>query len=236
MKDRLKEIESQIHSAYAQRDAQGKPDLYAWHRHEVTYIYYRVKETWVKALKSAGFKDISHLDILDVGCGSGGWIRMLMEWGATPSQLHGVDLLEDRIVKGKGLSPSDIDFRVNNGWVLPYENASMDLCAASTVFSSILDEGARKALAQEMTRVLKPNGWIMIFDYAISDPRNPDTIGIGRREILRLFRKLKLLRTYRLILAPPVLRIMPVKLLWLAHALEVLLPFLCTHRLYVLLK
>ena len=74
----------------------------------------------------------------------------------------------------------------------------------------------------------------MIFDYAISDPRNRDTVGIGRREIRRLFANMSLVKAYWLILAPPVLRSLPPTLLWVAHAVETMLPLLCTHRLYCL--
>ena len=80
---------------------------------------------------------------------------------------------------------------------------------------------------------MRPNGWVMIFDYAISDPRNSDTVGIRQSEIGRLFANMKLVKTYRLILAPPLLRKIPRDLLWVAHAVETMLPLLCTHRLYL---
>ena len=188
------------------------------------------------ALLKAGFKELVDLEILDVGCGSAGWLRMLMEWGAAPSRLHGVDLLKDRISKAKSLSPTDMDLRAGSAWPLVFSDSSMDLCAASTVFSSILDEEGRKSLAHEMIRVVRPKGWVTIFDYAVSDPRNPDTIGINRREIQTLFPKLSIRKTYCLLLAPPILRKIPRNLLWLAHALEIFIPFLCTHRLYMLCK
>lgn len=232
--NRLKTEENRIKDVYAARDASGKSALYAWHRQEVLYISYRQRATWAKALYNAGFNNFTNCEILDLGCGAGGWLRMMMEWGGATSLFHGVDMLEDRISKAKAMSPSEIDFRVSNSWPLPYPEDSFDLCATSTVFSSILDANARKSLAREMERILKPKGAIMIFDFAISDPRNPDTIGIGRREIGKLFPNLKLDEIYRLILAPPLLRKIPASLLWLAHALEVFLPFLCTHRLYVL--
>jgi ubiquinone/menaquinone biosynthesis C-methylase UbiE len=232
----IKQEEERIRATYALRDASCKMLFYAWHRNEFTYSSYRQSFAWARALSRAGFGDLSDIEVLDVGCGNGCWLRMLLEWGAIPSRLHGVDLLKDRIKRARKLSPPDIDFRVNNGWPLPFIDSSMDLCTASTVFSSILDEGARQTLAQEMSRVRKPKGWIMIFDYVISEPRNPDTIGIDRHEIQKLFYQLDLIKIYKLILAPPLLRRFPRNLLWLAHALETFFPFLCTHRLYVLKK
>jgi ubiquinone/menaquinone biosynthesis C-methylase UbiE len=228
------EEERRIKEAYKRR--QPKLLLYTWRNFDNIYAAFRKGVIWADALQRARIGEISSLAVLDVGCGTGGWLRTLIEWGASPSRLHGVDLLAPRIEKAIYMSPNGIDFRVSNGWPLPYENWSMDICAASTVFSSILDRKARAALAQEMARVTKAGGSILIFDYTVSHPRNPDTIGIGGREIKRLFHDLKLLKTYRLILAPPLLRRFPRSLLWLAYALEVFLPFLCTHRLYVLQK
>ena len=49
------------------------------------------------------------MNILDVGCGNGKWLRTLMEWGATANNLHGIDLLPDRVEKALQVSPN-IDF------------------------------------------------------------------------------------------------------------------------------
>jgi ubiquinone/menaquinone biosynthesis C-methylase UbiE len=228
--------EKRIKAAYAKRDTRGKSVLYEWHQPAETYISYRKKIAWAESFKRASIESFKHVEILDVGCGRGGWIRMLIEWGARPHTLHGIDLLADRIAEAKSLSPPETDFRVGNGWHITYPDASMNLCAASTVLSSILDKKARKSLAREMSRVTVSQGWVMIYDFAFSDPRNPDTIGITRREIRKILSELKLVSTHRLLLAPPLLRRIPRNLMWLAHALEISFPFLCTHRLYVLRK
>jgi ubiquinone/menaquinone biosynthesis C-methylase UbiE len=232
--NQFKAEELRIRQAYSKREAAGKPSLYTWDRLDSAYMAYRQKAAWIKTFKKAGFKDLAGLEILDVGCGSGGWLRMLLEWGATPSRLHGVDLLEERIAEAKALSPAGIDFKMGNACELDYPENCFDLCTASTVFSSILDSPARLALAREMARVVRPGGWVAILDFAISDPRNRDTIGIGKQEIRRLFQELTLRRTIKLIVPPPILRALPSEWLCLAHVLEVLLPLTCTHRIYQL--
>jgi len=230
----LKLEEQRIRQAYAHRDACGKDQLYSWHCQDAIYIAYRQEAAWTQAFTRAGLPSLSNLEILDVGCGSGGWLRMLLEWGAAPARLHGLDLLEERITEARSLSPPDLDLIVGNAWPLPFPDNSMDLCAASTVFSSILDKAARRALAQEMTRVVKRGGWIMIFDFAISHPKNPDTLGIRKKEISGLFPDLELSHTVKLIFPPPLLRLLPPRLFFLALFLESLLPLICTHRLYQL--
>jgi ubiquinone/menaquinone biosynthesis C-methylase UbiE len=232
----FKEEELRILQAYSRRDGSGKARLYAWDRLDAAYMAYRIRVAWVRVFKEAGFRDLTALEVLDVGCGSGGWLRMLLEWGATPSQLHGLDLLEERIAKARALSPAGMDFKIGNACELDYPNQYFDLCTASTVFSSILNGAARLALAREMARVVRPGGWVAIFDFAISDPRNPDTVGLGKQEIRRLFPDLTLKRTIKLILPPPLLRLLPSGWLCLAHVLEALFPLICTHRLYLLHK
>jgi hypothetical protein len=86
-----------------------------------------------------------------------------------------------------------------------------------------------------MVRVVKPAGAVFIYDYRISDPRNPDTIGIRKKEIQRLFPEFQV-NMRSLTLAPPLARrIAPVSPL-LAHAMEAWFPFLRTHALYFLKK
>ena len=95
--------ELRIKKVYAGRDAVGKPSLYSWHRQEVLLNQYRFRALAASMLKASGFTDLSRIHALDVGCGTGGWLRTLLEWGASSECLHGIDLLQDRIDKAKNL-------------------------------------------------------------------------------------------------------------------------------------
>ena len=225
--------ELRIRSTYAHRDSSGKPSLYAWHRQEVLLNQYRFQAVAALLLKTNGLSELSRIEILDVGCGAGGWLRTLLGWGASAEHLHGIDLLQDRIDQAKSLGGGGIDFQIASGYKIPFPDGSIDLVSAHTVFSSILDGSHRKALSEEMVRVLRPDGKVLIYDYRISDPRNPDTVGIRKSEIKRLFPGLSI-QVRSLTLAPPSSRrVAPVSPL-LAHVLECLFPFLRTHAVYVL--
>jgi ubiquinone/menaquinone biosynthesis C-methylase UbiE len=226
------EEEARIRAAYAHRDESGKRELYSWWQPDVLLSYYRIQAVTSAYLRRAGWNELSRLRALDVGCGSGAWLRQLLAWGGRAENLHGVDLLADRIATARRLTP-DADYRQADGWQLPYANASMDLVSAHTVFSSILNEHARAGVAIEMTRVLDPHGCILIFDFRISHPMNPDTVGIRRREIRRLFPGF---RQYAqsLILAPPIARRLAPFAPWLAVVLEALCPPLRTHNVFLL--
>ncbi len=93
---------------------------------------------------------------------------------------------------------------------------------------------ARLQLAQEMVRVTRPGGWLTIFDFAISHPLNPNTIGIRKGEIRRLFAGVELVKVWRLFLPLPLLRRLPGWSLEWLHGLEGLLSLCATHRLYLL--
>jgi SAM-dependent methyltransferase len=221
-----------IRQRYARRDASGKSHLYAWHRPDVLFTQYRLRAEVARALADAGHTALSDAQCLDVGCGTGGWLRTLIEWGVQPTRVHGVDLLADRIAQARALTPG-ADLRVNDDGTLPYEAGSMDLISANMVFSSILDPAERGRLAAQMARVARRDGLVLIYDFRIRHPRNPDTVGIGRREVARLFPGFR--HSCRsLTLAPPlqrpVARISPL----LAHALESILPVLRSHLLHVL--
>lgn len=221
-----------IRSVYARRDARGAGSLYAWWKPDVLINLYRFHAQAAAFLRKAGCEDLSTLRVLDVGCGNGNWLRQLRAWGASAANLHGVDLLPDRIVLARQLGP-EIDYRVGSGWQLPFEDGSLDLVTAHTVFSSILDSDARRRLAGEMMRVLGAHGRLLVFDFRISRPDNSDTIGVRKREIRRLFPGFRLI-SRSMELAPPIARrIAPVTPL-LVVVLEAMCPFLRTHSIHLL--
>ena len=223
-----------IRAAYARRDASGKRRLYGCNQPDELLSQYLLRVAVAKALSKAGLDDLSGIDCLDVGCGTGAWLRLLMEWGADPARLHGTDLLPDRIERGRLVSPQ-LALSVSDGSLSPFGDGTMDLVSAYTVFSSILDQEARAQLAREMMRVLRPSGFLLIYDFRISDPRNRDTVGIGMPEIRRLFPAMQA-RCRTVSLAPPLQRPLAKWSPLAAHAVESLFPFLRTHWLCMLGK
>jgi ubiquinone/menaquinone biosynthesis C-methylase UbiE len=63
-----------------------------------------------------------------------------------------------------------------------------------------------KSIASEMTRVLKPGGAVLWYDFWTSNPQNADVRGWNRRDIEGLFPDLKI-NLRRITLAPPVGRV-----------------------------
>jgi SAM-dependent methyltransferase len=233
----MKNVESEekrIRSVYSTRDAEGRQKLYNWYRPEILFNQYRFRHACASILVANGILELSDFDFLDVGCGAGAWLRLVEEWGVAKSRLHGIDLLPDRIDQARQLNPG-VDFRIASGWSLPYEDESMDVVTAHTVFSSILQHEYRNLLSNEMQRVLTPKGLILIYDFRISHPRNPDTVGIRRKEIQRLFPGFQC-ASRTLTLAPPLSRRLAPVSAALMSFLEYFFPILRTHAIYELKK
>ena len=128
--------------------------------------------------------------VLEVGSGRGGELAWLMELGAEPAQLTGVDLLEDRVAAARVAHPG-LDFRVGNAEHLEFEDASFDLVMAITVFSSILDPAMAGNVAAEVVRVMKPGGALLWYDFRYDNPSNRDVRGVSAAAVWRLFPDLK---------------------------------------------
>ena len=174
-------------------------------------------------------KDLKHKAILEVGCGTGHWLRQFIQWGATPSNLAGVDLLPDRIALARELCPPQVHLDCKDASRLSFPDGSFDVVWQATVFSSILNTQTRDAVAKEMYRILRPNGLILWYDLFVDNPWNPDVRGIKKIEIHDLF-NLCTLEVHRITLAPPigrkVVRLSPL----LYTALSAVKAF-CTHYL-----
>ena len=141
--------------------------------------------------------------------------------------------MPDRIKTAKKLSPH-INFYLGSATELPFEDEFFDIVMQFTVFTSILDHSVKQKIAQEMLRVLKPDGIIIWYDYWISKPTNPDVKGVGKREIKKLFLNCKF-EFYRITLAPPIARLL-VPISWILCELLEKLKIFNTHYLVVIKK
>ena len=95
--------------------------------------------------------------ILDVGCGTGYFTRLLTKGGESVHAV-GIDIEETFIRYAREASADlPIEFQVGDALALPFEDASFDLVTSHTFFTSISDP---VRAMDEMKRVLKPGGMI----------------------------------------------------------------------------
>lgn len=232
MSDNKKEVE-RIKKVYRGYCEEGRQSLWRLENPGNTMIYRERQQTLHALLDEAGFLPLAHRKVLEVGCGSGGALATLLEWGAQPENLYGVDLLADRIDEAKTRYPG-MHFECANAESLPYEDQAFDLVLFFTVFSSILDQSMRQNVARESLRVLKKMGAILWYDFRYNNPANPNVRGMTKADIRRLFPDAQMtLRTITLL--PPLARRLGTATPWLYPVLSKI-SLLRTHYLGILKK
>lgn len=197
------------------------------------FMVQRREEELLKAFVKHGVTDLKVKRILDVGCGEGGELRNFIRYGAQPENLAAIDLLRDRIETAKRISPN-IDFRCGDASHLTFEGESFDIVIQFTVFTSVLDISMKQSIASEMLRVLKPDGFILWYDYHMDNPGNPHVRGVKKREIFELFPGCEIYLKC-ITLAPPLARAIAPYSTILCEILEKI-PLLCTHYLGIFKK
>jgi SAM-dependent methyltransferase len=221
----LDEIE-RIREEYQARDLTIPPDFYAWHRAEIQYWQAGTARVCARLLHNRGAFPLTESSIADIGCGNGQWLLEFLQWGAVAANLHGIDLLGERIACARQRLPG-VDLRCGDARKLPWRDGSIDLVTQFTVFSSILDTQVRNEVAAEMLRVLRPGGRILWYDCRHSNPRRAAVRGLSRDDIRKLFPSCSI-QFAATTLAPPLSRTIARRSWALAAALESL-RFTCTH-------
>lgn len=187
----------------------------------------------VALFRRAGLRSLEGLRILDVGCGRGELLRRFLSFGASPNSLFGIDLLPEHVEAARHLAPH-LEVTCGSAEKLPFPDACFDLVTQFTLLTSVLDDEIKRAIADEMARVLKPRGKLLWYDFSFDNPRNPDVRGVGKAEIRRLFPGF-IMQARRITLAPPLgRRVAPVSSV-LYYMLSKVKP-LCTHYICLLEK
>jgi ubiquinone/menaquinone biosynthesis C-methylase UbiE len=188
----------------------------------------------LRLLANHGYTSLENTKVLEIGCGTGAWLRDFVRWGARPENILGVDLLPARIAQARESCPAGVTLKCQDATGLDVPDNSFDLVLQSTVFTSIVNPEMKRLLAQEMLRVLRQSGMIIWYDFRMNNPRNPDVQGVSRNEIARLFPN-RNISLQKLTLAPPLGRSVAPISSSLYRALSCIKP-LCTHYLGAIKK
>ncbi|MFN9727536.1 class I SAM-dependent methyltransferase [Acidovorax sp.] len=217
-----------VSARYARRDAAHDAQHYSLYasasalqaQHERLRA---MRQLW----RAHGWQSLAGLHITEAGCGTGGNLQDLLRLGADPARLHGLELLPERAQAARLRLPTTVAVLEGDALQAAIAPGSQQAVLAFTLFSSILDTDFRSALARQMWQWVAPGGGVLVYDFVVDNPRNPDVQGVPLAEVRRLFPHARI-TSRRLTLAPPLARRLPAPLLAPA---AMLLPFARTHRL-----
>jgi SAM-dependent methyltransferase len=145
--------EARIRLAYARRQTDPR---YSWFSRSHLLFMQERERYALAALKREGLLSLESKRILEIGCGTGHWLREFVKWGALPEHITGVDLLPDKVATARKLCPEQVAILCGNATQLALPDEAFDLVFQSTVFTSMLDADMKRQVASEMRRVVKP--------------------------------------------------------------------------------
>jgi SAM-dependent methyltransferase len=193
--------------AVVERYARRPPidDRYDVLRPDVWQSLHERQRAMLALFRALGLANLSSLRLLEVGCGGGGNLLELLRLGFAPEHLAGIDLLPERVARARHVLPAALRLETGDATTAPVADASLDIVYASTVFSSLLDDGTQQRLADAMWRWLRPGGGVLWYDFVVDNPRNADVRGVPLRRVRELFPK-GTVQARRVTLAPPLSR------------------------------
>lgn len=223
-----------IRDEYARRAQDPRlQGLYSPSRPDVLFSMQIRERATLKMLQQADLHHLGQLELLEMGCGSGGILLDLLRWGADPARLHGCDLLPGRVRSARQRLPKPTTLAVADGGALPYPAAQFDLVLQFGVLTSILDDRLRRRMAQELWRVVRPGGAVLSYDFRYRG-QNPAVRPLHPQEVRELLPEGKYTHC-RVTLAPPITRRLA-RWSWPACELLHAIPWLRTHDLVLVQK
>lgn len=225
--------EARIRDAYERRQ-RGKHDFDSFFNPSLVLSVQERESKLLSMLSQCGVGSLDEKKVLEIGCGTGHWLRAFLQWGALPENVFGIDLLPGRIEQARKMCPQGVHLQCGSAETTGFPDASFDLVLQSTVFTSILDPGMKQRVAAEMLRVVRPDGFVIWYDFHVNNPRNPDVRGVRKNEIRQLFPGCDI-HLRRVTLAPPIGRFVgrysPFMYMLLSRT-----RILCTHYLSLIKK
>ena len=110
---------------------------------------------------------------LDIGCYDGNITKSVGAYfKLNKFQIHGVDIEKYENIDNKSLTFAEYD-----GIHLPYSNNSFDLITCMMVFHHISDDNL-KAIMQEINRVMKHNGIVILREHSVQTPHETKMLNI----------------------------------------------------------
>lgn len=229
--DRVEEVRS-VFEEYHARQGADRNDGYTNPGVRLQDLYSTL--SLVDALASTRLDRIRS-EVLDVGAGDGASLAIFMSVGFPYQCLHGIDIVPE-YVRVAGQRWPHLDVRAMDATSMTFPDAMFDIVTSSGLFIQITDDQVASAIANEMVRVLKPGGHLLVRDWWFPHPDRSHYRPLGQVRRQRLFSgnpQLKFQGSHRGPLVPPLGRWLSRNARWLYGPVHALLPFLAAQKTWV---
>lgn len=168
-----KDYWADVARSYGSADAQGyapvlHPDAPEWFNSAIDRLQ---EKSWHRGLSTCQLKD--HASVLDIGCGTGRWLRRYLKLQCRPV---GLDATQDMLRRASsvGLACPVVAARAQK---LPFQDGAFDLVSDVTVVQHI-SSSDQEGVLKEMVRVLRPGGHLLLIELIKGEaphifPRSP---------------------------------------------------------------
>lgn len=191
----------------------------------------------IRALQSV-HADPRSTRVLDVGCGDGAGLQLLLRLGFEPGNLFGVDIQEDRIVRARARNPL-VTFQCSDAATQSFADNAFDIVTESALFVHLTDDKLAKQVAREMLRVTRQGGIVLLSDWRYPKPGNVHyrAVSVGRiADLFQVGSRTQVLGKFRGALLPPIGRFLSKHFSSSYFLVHKALPFLAGYVTTVLRK
>lgn len=127
-------------------------------------FYDKIFERMNSGLRKLGlrmFPPSAAMNVLDVGCGTGIHLEMYRTAGCA---VYGIDTSPSMLAVARARLGEDADLRLGDATQMPFEDGMFDLVVCMLALHE-MDQTVRLSTVQEMLRVLRPSGRILVIDF-----------------------------------------------------------------------
>ena len=176
--------------------------------------------------------------IIDIGCGSATQLISLVSLGFNQDNLFGIDINKVDINFAEENYPL-LNLSSQDATNLEFENNYFDLTYESTMFVQITNKKISQKISNEMIRITKKGGYLILFDWRYGKFNNANFLACNKRRIKELFKvdkSTKLISIEKGMLIPPIGRFLSKNMSSMYFIFSKLFPLFIGQVAYILQK
>jgi ubiquinone/menaquinone biosynthesis C-methylase UbiE len=225
----------EYYKGYEARKGVGRNDLLR--NPQVLFQALAIEASVISALRAIE-PDPTVVKVLDIGCGEGASLLPFLRTGFAPENLHGVDIRPEQVRCAQRKFPA-VQFQCADASRLEFPDEAFDIVQESMIFLQMTDEDLSQRVANEMLRVTKRGGHLVVSDWRYSKAGTSEFKAMDRKRVSRLFRvgsQTVVSGVYPGALIPPVGRFLSKNISSLYFVVRRVFPFLTGQLTTVLCK